>query len=330
MTIRHALAERILGSRRAVEGERKHVTVLFADVKGSTALIDDLDPEEAACRLNPALSMMIDAVHRYEGMVNRVQGDGILALFGAPLAHEDHAVRACLAALAIRDGFEGGLDVRVGLHCGEVLVRAIHNDLSMDYDAIGQTAHLASRMEQSAAPGTVRITEPVRALTEGYIEARSLGPVPVKGLQRKVEVHELVGRTPLRTRWEARATRQLTAFVGRRRELDTIFAAAESAGAGAGQLVALVGDAGMGKSRLVHEFARSPQFHDWSISQIGALPHGATTPYLPIGMLVRAIFGVDDLDDHAVGSRGDQGVGSLEMHSKATPACQAFSRDPTP
>jgi class 3 adenylate cyclase len=295
----HHLAERILGSRRAVEGERKHVTVLFADVKDSTALIDMLDPEEAAGRLKPALSAMMDAVHRYEGMVNKVQGDGIMALFGAPLAHEDHAVRACLAALAIRDRSEDGLEVRVGVHCGEVLVRAIHNDLSVDYDAIGLTVHLASRMEQSAAPGTARITDAVRSLVEGYIETRSLGAVSVKGLDRKVEVHELVGRTLLRTRWEARAARQLTAFVGRRRELETIFAAAESAGAGAGQLAALVGEAGMGKSRLVHEFTRAPQFKDWSVCQTGALSHGASTPYLPIGILVRAIFGIDDLDDHA-------------------------------
>jgi class 3 adenylate cyclase/tetratricopeptide (TPR) repeat protein len=301
-TPRH-LAERILGSRRAVEGERKHVTVLFADVKGSTALIDDLDPEEAAGHLTPALSAMMDAVHRYEGMVNRVQGDGIMALFGAPLAHEDHAVRACLAALAIRDRFEDGLDVRVGLHCGEVLVRAIHNDLSMDYDAIGQTAHIASKMEQSAEPGTVRITESVRSLTEGYIETRSLGPMSVKGLQRKLEAHELVGRTPLRTRWEARAARELTAFVGRRRELETIFAAAENAGAGNGQLVALVGEAGMGKSRLVHEFTRAPQFNDWNVFNTGALSHGASTPYLPIGILLRAIFSVDDLDDQTTMDR---------------------------
>jgi class 3 adenylate cyclase/tetratricopeptide (TPR) repeat protein len=301
-TPRH-LAERILGSRGAVEGERKHVTVLFADVKGSTSLIDNLDPEEAAVRLNPALSAMMEAVHRYEGMVNKVQGDGIMALFGAPVAHEDHAVRACLAALAILDHFKDGLEVRVGLHDGEVLVRAINKDLSIDYDAIGPTVHLASRMEQGATPGTARITESVRSLVEGYIESRSIGPVSVKGLARKVEVHELVGRSLLRMRWEARAARQLTAFVGRQRELETIFAAAENAGAGDGQLVALVGEAGMGKSRLVHEFTRSPQFEGWSVCQTGALSHGASTPYLPIGMLVRAIFDVDDLDDHAAMDR---------------------------
>lgn len=295
----HHLAERILGSRGAVEGERKHVTVLFADVKGSTSLIEKLDPEEAALRLNPVLSAMMAAVHRYEGMVNKVQGDGIMALFGAPLAHEDHAVRACLAALAILEHFRDDLEVRVGLHNGEVLVRAINKDLSIDYDAIGATVHLASRMEQSAAPGTARITDSVRSLADGYIETRAIGPVSVKGLAHQVEVHELVGRTILRTRWEARAARQLTAFVGRRRELETMFAAAENAGAGDGQLVALVGEAGMGKSRLVHEFTQASQFDDWRVCQTGALSHGASTPYLPIGMLVRTIFGVDDLDDHA-------------------------------
>jgi class 3 adenylate cyclase/tetratricopeptide (TPR) repeat protein len=293
------LAERILSSRHALEGERKHVTMLFADIKGSTALIENLDPEEAAGHLNPALSAMMGAVHRYEGTVNRVQGDGIMALFGAPLAHEDHAVRACLAAIAIRDSFEGGLDVRVGLHCGDVLVRAVRNDLSMDYDVVGLSAHLASRMEQSAASGTIRITESVRALAEGYIESRPLGPVSVKGLRQPVEVHELVGRTSLRTRWEARAAHALTTFVGRGRELESLQAAAESASSGQGQLVALVGDAGMGKSRLVHEFTHLPQLADWILYQTGALPHGMNTPYLPFGILFRAIFDVSERDDQA-------------------------------
>ncbi len=293
------LAERILSSRHALEGERKHVTMLFADIKGSTALIENLDPEEAAGHLGPALSAMMDAVHRYEGTVNRVQGDGIMALFGAPLAHEDHAVRACLAAIAIRDAFEGGLDVRVGLHCGEVLVRAVRNDLSMDYDVVGSSAHLASRMEQSAASGTIRITESVRSLAEGFIETQPLGAVSVKGLRQKVEVHELVGRTRLRMRWEARASHALTTFVGRRRELESLLAAAESVGSGQGQLVALVGDAGIGKSRLLHEFTHLPQFDDWTLYQTGALPHGMNTAYLPLGILLRAIFNVSERDDQA-------------------------------
>ncbi len=293
------LAERILSSRRALEGERKHVTMLFADIKGSTALIENLDPEEAAAHLSPALSAMMDAVHRYEGTVNRVQGDGIMALFGAPLAHEDHAVRACLAAIAIRDAFEGGLDVRVGLHCGEVLVRAVRNDLSMDYDVVGSSAHLASRMEQSAASGTIRITESVRSLAEGYIETQPLGAVSVKGLRQKIQVHELVGRTRLRMRWEARASHALTTFVGRRRELESLLAAAESVGSGQGQLVALVGDAGIGKSRLLHEFTQLPQFDDWTLYQTGALPHGTNTAYLPLGILLRALFNVSERDDQA-------------------------------
>ncbi|MDX2315485.1 MAG: adenylate/guanylate cyclase domain-containing protein [Gammaproteobacteria bacterium] len=291
------LAERILNSRHGLEGERKHVTMLFADIKGSTALIENLDPEDAAGHLSPALATMMDAVHRYEGTVNRVQGDGIMALFGAPLAHEDHAVRACFAAIAIRDSFEGGLDVRVGLHCGEVLVRAVRNDLSMDYDVVGSSAHLAARMEQSAVSGTIRITEAVRSLANGYIETQSLGALSVKGLRQKVEVHELLGRTSLQTRWEARASHGLTTFVGRRRELESLLAAVEGARAGRGQLVSLVGDAGMGKSRLMHEFASLPQLHDWTFYQTGALPHDTNTPYLPLGILLRAIFDVSDRDD---------------------------------
>jgi class 3 adenylate cyclase/tetratricopeptide (TPR) repeat protein len=293
------LAERILNSRQSLEGERKHVTMLFADIKGSTALIEDLDPEEAARHLNPALAAMMDAVHSYEGTVNRVQGDGIMALFGAPLAHEDHAVRASFAAIAIRDSFQGDLDVRVGLHCGEVLVRAVRNDLSMDYDVVGSSAHLASRMEQSADSGTIRITEAVRLLAEGYIKVRSLGHVSIKGMQKKVEVHELIGRTALRMRWEARTAHALTTFVGRRRELESLLAAAENVLSGQGQLIALVGDAGIGKSRLVHEFTQLPQFSDWNLYQTGTMPHGMNTPYLPLGILLRNIFNVSERDNQA-------------------------------
>jgi len=313
----HDLAQRILAARSAVEGERKHVTVLFADIKDSTALIENLDPEDAAGRLNPAVSAMMAAVHRFDGTVNKVQGDGIMALFGAPIAHEDHAVRGCLAALAIcravADLVESEIDVRVGLHAGEVLVRSIRNDLSMDYDAGGPTVHLASRMEQGADPGTVRITEAVRSLADGYIETRSLGAVPVKGLKQKVQVHELIGRTPLRTRWEARATHALTVFTGRQRELETLLAASATAGDGQGQLVTLVGEAGMGKSRLVHEFTRASQLKDWIVNQTGALPHGTGTPYQSIGILLRAVFGVDDQDDRkAIDNKLWTGLADLE------------------
>src|SRR5262249_11147468 len=197
------LAEKIFTSRSALEGERKQVTVLFADLKGSTELIEGLDPEEARRLLDPALHLMMDAVHRYDGTVNQVLGDGIMALFGAPVAHEDHAVRACYAALAMQAAMRGyaeevrrahGLEMqaRVGLNSGEVVVRAIGNDLHMDYSAVGQTTLLAARMEQLATPGSIRLTAATLRLAEGLIQVNALGPVPVRGLTEPVEVFELV------------------------------------------------------------------------------------------------------------------------------------------
>src|SRR5216110_1324644 len=184
------LAEKILTSKSAMEGERKHVTVLFADLKGSMELLADRDPEEARRILDPVLERMMEAVHRYEGTVNQVMGDGIMALFGAPLAHEDHAVRACYAALRMQDGVQHYSDelrrgqgmevqIRVGLNSGEVVVRSIGSDLHMDYTAVGQTTHLAARMEQVADPGAIVITTDTMALVADYIAVKPLGPVRV-------------------------------------------------------------------------------------------------------------------------------------------------------
>src|SRR5207244_5765505 len=220
------LAEKILTSRSALEGERKQVTVLFADIKDSTDLIKDLDPEAAQQLLDPALHAMMDAVHRFEGTVNQVLGDGVMALFGAPLAHEDHALRACYAALtmqttmreyaeAVRRAHGLELRIRVGLNAGEVVVRAIGNDLHMDYSAVGQTTHLAARMEQLAMPGTIRLTAATLRLVEGLVVVRALGPVPVRGLTDPVEVFELVGTSAIRQRLQAAVGRGLTRFVGR-------------------------------------------------------------------------------------------------------------------
>ena len=194
------LADRILTSKSALEGERKQVTVLFADLKGSMELLADRDPEEARTILDPVLTHMMDAVHRYEGTVNQVMGDGIMALFGAPLAHEDHAVRGCYAALAMQAAVKRYADdmrrahgvtvrIRVGLNSGEVVVRAIGSDLRMDYTAVGQTTHLAARMEQLADPGATLLTADTLTLAEGYIDVRSVGPTPVKGLAEPVEVY---------------------------------------------------------------------------------------------------------------------------------------------
>jgi class 3 adenylate cyclase len=201
------LTEKILASRSALEGERKQVTVFFADIKDSTRLIEGLDPEAAQQLLDPAIHLMMDAVHRFEGTVNQVLGDGVMALFGAPIAHEDHALRACYAALALQSAVRPyaeevrrkhgmALQLRVGLNAGEVVVRAIGNDLHMDYSAVGQTTHLAARMEQLATPGSVLLTAATLRLVEGLVRVNALGPVPVKGLTEPVEAFELVGASP--------------------------------------------------------------------------------------------------------------------------------------
>src|SRR5215475_14571823 len=210
------LAEKILTSRSALEGERKQVNVLFADLKGSMELLADRDPEEARQLLDPVLERMMAAVHRYESTVNQIMGDGIMALFGAPLAHEDHAVRACYAALAMQAAVKQyatevqrrhgvPVQMRVVLNTGEVVVRAIGSDLHMDYTAVGQTTHLAARMEQMAMPGSIVITPHTHRLVEDFVEVRSLGSTQIKGLAEPVEVFQLLGASPVRGRVQASA-----------------------------------------------------------------------------------------------------------------------------
>src|SRR5205823_4994208 len=302
------LVEKILTSKSALEGERKQVTVLFADLKGSTELIADLDPEEAQTLLDPALHMMMDAVYRYEGTVNQVLGDGIMALFGAPVAHEDHAVRACYAALAMQAAMRRyaeevrrshGLEmqIRVGVNSGEVVVRAIGNDLHMDYSAVGQTTHLAARMEQLATPGSIRLTAATLRLAEGLVQVNALGQFPVKGLTEPVEVFELTGASTVRQRLQASAARGLTRFVGRQQELLALQQALERAGAGHGQVVALVGEAGVGKSRLVYEFVHSHHTPRWLVLESASVSYGKATPYFPVIDLLRRYSHVEEHDD---------------------------------
>ena len=302
------LAEKILTSRSALEGERKQVTVLFADLKGSMELLADRDPEEARQLLDPVLERMMEAVHRYEGTVNQVMGDGIMALFGAPLAHEDHAVRACYAALTMQDALRRystevrrthGVEVqiRVGLNSGEVVVRAIGNDLHMDYSAIGETTHLAARMEQLAPPGSIRLTAGTLRLVEGFMRVTALGPVPVKGLAAPVEVFDLVGASALRQRLQAAAVRGLTPFVGRQTELDVVQRALALAGTGQGQVVALVGEAGVGKSRLVYEVLHSHRIAGWRVLESASVSYGKATPYYPLIELLKRYAHVEEQDD---------------------------------
>jgi class 3 adenylate cyclase/tetratricopeptide (TPR) repeat protein len=302
------LAEKILISRSALAGERKQVTVLFADLKGSMELLADRDPEEARQLLDPVLERMIEAVHRYEGTVNQVMGDGIMALFGAPIAHEDHAVRACYAALRMQEtvtcyGNEMQrahgvpVQIRVGLHSGVVVVRAIDSSLHMDYTAVGQTTHLAARMEQMAKPGSVLTTGETLRLAEGFVQVTALGPVSVKGLTEPVEVFELIGATSTRTRLQALATSGLTRFVGRQAEFETLHQTLERAGTSHGQVVAVIGEPGVGKTRLVYEFTRSHHPHNWLVLASSAVSYGKATAYLPVRDLLKAYFQLDDRDD---------------------------------
>src|SRR2546425_847449 len=302
------LAERILTSKAALEGERKHVTVLFADLKGSMELLADRDPEEARKILDPVLEHMMEAVHRYEGTVNQVMGDGIMALFGAPLAHEDHAVRACYAALRMQESVKtyaeevrrsraAVVKIRVGLNSGEVVVRAIGSDLHMDYTAVGQTTHLAARMEQIADPGAIVITPETLALAEGYVGVKSLGPVPVKGLAEPVEVYGVGGASRAGPRLQAAARRGLTRFVGRDAELEQLRRAQQLAGTGHGQVAAIVGETGVGKSRLVYEFTHSHRLQGWLVLESASVSYGKATSYLPVIDLLKGYFKIQGRDD---------------------------------
>jgi class 3 adenylate cyclase/tetratricopeptide (TPR) repeat protein len=303
------LAERILNSKAALEGERKQVTVLFADLKGSMELLADRDPEEARKLLDPVLEHMMEAVHRYEGTVNQVMGDGIMALFGAPIAHEDHAVRACYAALRMQESVRryaeqlqrnAGIPVqiRVGLNSGEVVVRSIGSDLHMDYTAVGQTTHLAARMEQMAMAGSILLSADALRLAEGFVQVKPLGTVAVKGLTEPVEVYELIGAAAARTRLQVSVARGLSGFVGRDAEIDALRRAIEKAGRGHGQVVGVVGEPGVGKSRLVWEFTQSHRTQGWLVLDSGSVSYGKATSYLPVIDLLKAYFKVQDRDGH--------------------------------
>jgi len=306
-TPRH-LAEKILTSKAALEGERKQVTVLFADLKGSMELLADRDPEEARKLLDPVIELMMAAVHRYEGTVNQVMGDGVMALFGAPLAHEDHAVRACYAALRMQETVKRyaedvrrsqgiGVRIRVGLNSGDVVVRAVGSDLRMDYTAVGQTTHLAARMEQLADPGAILLTPDTLALAEGHVEVRALGPTPVKGLADPIEVYELVGASTIRSRFQAAAARGLSRFVGRTAEIEQLHEALEHARAGRGQVVGVVGEPGVGKSRLYHEFTQSHRVQGCFVIASVSVSYGKASAYFPIIDLLRTYFRIEGRDD---------------------------------
>ena len=243
----------VAADAEAVEGERKTVTALFADIKGSMELIEDLDPEDARRLVDPALKLMMDAVHRYEGYVAQSTGDGIFALFGAPVAHEDHPQRALHAARRmqedlkryadkLRERGQPPLSVRVGVNSGEVVVRSIQTgDAHTEYTPIGHSISLAARLQTLAAPGSVVIGESVQKFVEGYFQLKALGASRIKGVSEPVNVYEVTGLGPLRTRLQRSAGRGLTKFVGREREMEALKHAAEQARSGHGQIVGRYG-----------------------------------------------------------------------------------------
>jgi AAA ATPase domain/Adenylate and Guanylate cyclase catalytic domain len=250
----------------------------------------------------------MEAVHRYEGTVNQVMGDGIMALFGAPLAHEDHAVRACYAALRMQESVaqyaEGvfrshgvPLQIRVGLNSGEVVVRSIGSDLHMDYTAVGQTTHLAARMEQLADAGVVLLAPATFGLAKDFILVRALGPTPVKGVSEPIDVYELTGATAVRSRFQAHAARGLTKFVGRTGEMAKLVDAIEQARQGRGQVVAVVGEPGVGKSRLFWEFAHSHRTDRCLVLEASSVSYGTATTYSPVIELLRGYFQIEPRDD---------------------------------
>ncbi|MEA2626676.1 MAG: hypothetical protein QOD06_2721 [Candidatus Binatota bacterium] len=322
-TPRH-LAEKILTSRSALEGERKQVTVLFADCVGFTALSARLDPEDLHELMDGCFRRLLDAVHRYEGTVNQFTGDGVMALFGAPIAHEDHAVRAVAAALTAQVGLaeyrqrlasERGLDlaVRIGLNTGPVVVGRIGDDLRMDYTAQGETVNLAARLQAVAPPGGVLLSSATHRLVDGYFRTEERGPFSLKGLDQPVPAYDVVGRRGRRTRFEVALERGLTPFVGRDRELAFLLDEFECARGGRGRVVSIAGNGGVGKSRLVHELRRSLGDRPHTYLESHCRPHGESLPFAPAAELVEALLEIaEGDDDSARAEKIDSGVRHLD------------------
>src|SRR6266851_3323474 len=289
-------------------GERKTVTALFADIKGSMDLIEDIDPEDARAIVDPALKLMIDAAHRYDGYIVQSTGDGIFALFGAPVAREDHPQRALHAALRMHEEmrrFAGrlraergiNLQVRVGANVGEVVLRSIQTGESqVEYTPIGHSTSLAARLQTLAVPGSIAISESLRQLIEGYFTLKPLGPARIKGSSEPINVYEVTGLGPLRTRLQRSASRGYTKFVGRQREMEAMKTAAEHAMAGHGQIVAAVAEPGVGKSRLFYEFKVKNQ-SDWMELEAFSVSYGKASAYLPVIDLLHSYFGIEPGDD---------------------------------
>lgn len=290
------IAQRVLQQGSAMIGERKRVTVLFADIRGSTALIDALDPEEAMATIGPIMQILMDAVHAHNGFVNQTRGDGIMALFGAPIAGEEHAIDACAAALEMRATVDGWAQasgretkLRIGLNSGEVIIQSIGSDLSMNYDAVGRTVHLAARMETEARPGAILMAQETAQRVMGFMQVTPAGILDLKGVASPVPVFELEATRAV-TRWQVRKAQGLSAFLGRQRDLETLQGSLASVERGAGRLVSITAAPGLGKSRLVEEFLKSLP-PTWSLLQCACAAQRTNASYHPIAELIRSLLG---------------------------------------
>jgi class 3 adenylate cyclase/tetratricopeptide (TPR) repeat protein len=308
------LAAKIRADAGALEGERKQVTVLFADVVGSMQLASQIDPEAWRGVMARLFSLSCDAVHNCEGTVDKFTGDGMMAIFGAPIAHEDHARRGCYAALELQEALAAyagelrseqdlELAIRIGLNSGEVVVGAIGDDLEMDYTAIGHTVGLAQRAEQLAEPGKACLTEHTAALVEGYLELADRGEFEPKGAAAPLRIYELTGRSEATGRVEAHRGRGLSHFVGREAEMDSLESAREQSLAGQGQVVGVVGEAGVGKSRLCHEFAERCRERGMPVYHVAAQAHAKSVPLAPVLELLRGFFGIGERDPERLARR---------------------------
>jgi class 3 adenylate cyclase len=328
------LAEKILTSRGSIEGERKLVTVLFADVANYTAISEKLDPEEVHQIMDGCFKILMDEIHKYEGTINQFTGDGVMALFGAPVADEDHAQRACYAALSIQKALENyetkikkdfGADfkMRIGLNSGPVIVGSIGDDLRMDYTAVGDTSNLASRIEQIARPGTSLVSGHTHKLAREYFEFKSLGEVEVKGKKTPPEAFELIKAGDVDTRIGASVAKGLTRFVGREKSIALLMEAFEKAQSGSGQIVGVVGDAGVGKSRLLLEFKSQLPLGEFAYFEGQCLHFGSAMAYLPILDIIRSYFEIKEGDqEHLIKNNMEDKI--LRLDEKLLSVLPAF------
>jgi class 3 adenylate cyclase len=305
------LADKILTTRSSIEGERKLVTVLFADVTNFTSISEKLDPEEVHRLMDGCFKILIEEIHRFEGTVNQFTGDGVMALFGAPVAHEDHGQRACHAALSIQKAMgnfgeqlkeEYGIEfkMRNGLNSGPVVVGSIGDDLRMDYTAVGDTTNLASRMESMAGPGRIVLSSHTHRLVRDFFEYKNLGNIEVKGKKEPQEIFDLLGTGDVDTRIAASVAKGLTQFVGRENSFLALRKAYNKAKAGSGQVVGLVGDAGVGKSRLLLEFRNQLPRGEFVYLEGQCLTFGGAMAYLPILEIIRSYFKIHEGDPESL------------------------------